>query len=131
MYSNFSLLLTDEPIEEPEILNMGTIFGEDKSKPSSGFKDEEEDDDDADIDMDDWLYFPPEEKEVDISKHIRDLVHLEITLNAMCNPSCKGLCLRCGTNLNTRMCGCSNSDQGKKRFGPLGNLRNQMQQQKR
>lgn len=129
VYSNFSLLLTEEPIEEPEILNMGTIFGEDKSEPSPGLEDVEEEDD-ADIDMDDWLYFPAEEKEIDISKHIRDLVHLEITLNAVCNPGCKGLCLRCGTNLNMGMCSCSDSDVRKKDFGPLGNLRKQMQQQK-
>ncbi|KAK4759159.1 hypothetical protein SAY87_022290 [Trapa incisa] len=132
VYSNFSLVLTNEPIEMPEILNMGTIFREDNSNSSSGFRDEEEEDDtdDADIDMDDWLYFPLEEKEIDISKHVRDLVHLEITLNAVCNPNCKGLCLRCGTNLNKTTCGCSNSDQWKKEYGPLGNLRKQMQQQK-
>ncbi|OWM74163.1 hypothetical protein CDL15_Pgr008474 [Punica granatum] len=130
VFSNFSILLTNEPIEEPKILSLGTISGEDKSKSSPGFIDkvEEGDADETEIDMDDWLHFPPEEKQIDLSKNIRDLVHLEITLNAVCDPSCKGLCLKCGTNLNTSMCSCSKSDARKKSFGPLGNLKKQMQQ---
>lgn len=87
----------------------------------------QEDDDDASIDWEDRLYFPLEEKEIDISKHIRDLVHLEITINAICDPRCKGICLKCGTNLNTSSCNCK-EDVEKKDYGPLGNLRKQMQQ---
>ncbi|MBA0557267.1 hypothetical protein Golob_014345 [Gossypium lobatum] len=122
IFSNFSLLLTENPIEEPEIIDIGATF-------EQGFKSSHAsnraEDDDASIDWDDWLYFPPERKEIDISKHIRDLVHLEITINAVCDPSCKGICLECGTNLNTCSCNCSDNvkDNG---FGPLGILRKQM-----
>ncbi|CAN0909867.1 Anamorsin homolog [Linum grandiflorum] len=72
IYSNFSLLLTEEPVEEPEVISLDlnpAAFGE-------------EDDEDALIDWDDRLYFPPGENEVDISKNIRDMVHVEITINA-------------------------------------------------
>ncbi|KAJ9184479.1 hypothetical protein P3X46_004199 [Hevea brasiliensis] len=127
IYSNFSILLTEEPIEEPEIINMGVIFGKDKFKSSMASSMEEEDDDDASIDWDDRLYFPPEEKEIDISKHIRDLVHVEISINAICDPSCKGLCLNCGTNLNTSSCSCSKERIKEKGYGPLKDLRKQMQ----
>lgn len=132
VYSNFSLLLTEEPVEEPDIIDMGTIYGESKSW-TPGFAGEENgeegDDDEASFDIDDILYFPHEQKEIDISKTIRDLVHLEITINAICNPSCRGLCLKCGTNLNTRTCSCSHSTEvEKKNFGPLGDLKKQMQQ---
>ncbi|CAH2070948.1 unnamed protein product [Thlaspi arvense] len=47
------------------------------------------------VDWEDKLHFPPEVKEIDISKHIRDLKHLEITINAICDAACKGMCLKC------------------------------------
>ncbi|XAR50829.1 hypothetical protein NMG60_11005276 [Bertholletia excelsa] len=125
VFSNFSLLLTEDPIEEPETIDMGVIFGQDKSKAYGSI--EEEEDDEASIDLDDWIYFPSEEKSVDISKHIRDMVHLEITINALCDPKCKGLCLRCGSNLNTNTCNCSKQKKAEKVCGPLGSLRKQMQ----
>ncbi|XP_070680984.1 large ribosomal RNA subunit accumulation protein YCED homolog 1, chloroplastic isoform X2 [Malus domestica] len=126
IFSNFALLLTDEPIEEPDIINLGVMYG-DNSKTYTEFADQEEEDDEAAIDFEDQLYFRPDEKEIDISKHIRDAVHLEITIAAVCDPSCKGLCLGCGRNLNTSSCTCSKKDV-KKGLGPLGNLKKQMQQ---
>ncbi|KAG6429972.1 hypothetical protein SASPL_108031 [Salvia splendens] len=65
LYSNFTLLLCEEPIAEPETINMGMIFGEDKFNTF-----ETGDDDDASVDIDDQLHFPPEEKVIDISKNI-------------------------------------------------------------
>ncbi|KAJ4976958.1 hypothetical protein NE237_002064 [Protea cynaroides] len=127
VFTNFTLLLTKEPFEEPEVINMGVIFGADKIKTSTGGEGEEDDDDDALIDLDNWLYFPAEEKEIDISKQIRDMVHVEITINAVCDSRCKGICLRCGTNLNTFSCNCS-QEVKESSYGPLGNLRKQMQQ---
>nr|AFK44748.1 unknown [Lotus japonicus] len=98
VFSEFSLLLSEEPIVEPETIDLGVIFGEDKITTSG---DRGLDDDDALIDLDDQLYFPPEEKHIDISKNIRDRVHLEITMNSVCDPGCKGMCLKCGQNFNT------------------------------
>ncbi|XP_042500232.1 large ribosomal RNA subunit accumulation protein YCED homolog 1, chloroplastic [Macadamia integrifolia] len=126
VFTNFTLILTEEPIEEPEVINMGVIFGEDKIKTST-VGNGEDDDDDALIDPDNWFYFPAEEREIDISKHIRDMVHLEITINAICDSRCKGICLKCGTNLNTGNCNCLHVEK-EKSYGPLGNLRKQMQQ---
>jgi hypothetical protein len=102
------------------------MFGDGKVKTTSGISEEEEEDDEASIDLDDRLYFPPEEKEIDISKNIRDMVHVEITINAICDPSCKGLCLNCGTNLNTSSCSCRKEEVKEKSY-PLANLKNQMQ----
>ncbi|KAL3631772.1 hypothetical protein CASFOL_024756 [Castilleja foliolosa] len=126
VFSDFSLLLCEEPIQEPETINLGVIFGEDKSKLT-----DYDDDDDALIDFDDQLYFPVDKKSIDISKNIRDLIHVEITISAVCDASCKGLCLKCGTNLNIGKCTCNNNNNQKeqeKSYGPLGDLRKQMQQ---
>ncbi|XP_057772850.1 large ribosomal RNA subunit accumulation protein YCED homolog 1, chloroplastic [Salvia miltiorrhiza] len=123
VYSNFALLLCEEPIAEPETINIGMIFGEEKLKTF-----ETEEDDDASIDLDDQLYFPPEQKVIDISKNIRDIIHVEITISAVCDPNCKGLCLKCGANLNISKCTCRQQKVEEKAHGPLGNLRKQMQQ---
>ncbi|WOK99793.1 hypothetical protein Cni_G08505 [Canna indica] len=133
VFSNFNLLLTEDLIEEPDEINLGTIYGEERHKNSSRKNNEEEkDDEDGDeIDMDDRLFFPAEEKEIDISKHIRDLIHVEITINAICDARCKGICLRCGTNLNNKICNCNKNvaddDASKDYNGPLKGLRKQMQ----
>lgn len=127
IFSDFSLLLTEEPVEEPDIINLGTIYGDNKSRPYSGLGDDGEEDDDTSIDFEDRLYFPPGEKEIDISKHIRDLVHLEINIKAICDPNCKGFCFKCGANLNTSRCTCSKQEVKKSSYGPLGNLKQQMQ----
>lgn len=117
VFSNFSLVLSEEPIEEPEIINMGVIYGQ-----------SEQEDDETSVDLDDWLYFPPEEKVIDISKNVRDMVHLEIKISALCDPMCKGLCLKCGQNLNTGSCNCSQQSSKPKSYGPLGGLKEKMQQ---
>ncbi|KAL6911206.1 hypothetical protein ACP4OV_000011 [Aristida adscensionis] len=124
IFANFSLLLSEDPVEEPDVVDLGTIYEEDVAKGPSltGTQVEE----DEDIDWDDRLHFPAAEKEIDISKNIRDIIHLEITLDAVCSPTCKGLCLLCGTNLNTSTCGCSREKPQEpkdvKRPGPLKEL---------
>ncbi|XP_010935425.1 large ribosomal RNA subunit accumulation protein YCED homolog 1, chloroplastic [Elaeis guineensis] len=129
VFSNFTLLLTEDPIEEPDVINMGVIYGEDKAKTSTESSHNEEEDDEKQIDLDDRLYFPAEKEEIDLSKHIRDIVHVEITINAICDANCKGLCLKCGTNLNKRKCNCKEVVQDKGReYGPLKGLKKQMQQ---
>lgn len=112
-------------MEEPDVIDMGTTFGEDRHK---GTFERGKEDNDEEIDLDDQLYFPAQEKEIDISKHIRDIIHIEISLNGLCDTNCKGVCLRCGTNLNRSCCNCT-KDAVKgvpKEYGPLKDLRKQM-----
>ncbi|KAL6591284.1 hypothetical protein ACP70R_049787 [Stipagrostis hirtigluma subsp. patula] len=129
IFANFSLLLTEDPVEEPDVVDLGTIYEEDVAKGPSLTGSLVEDDED--IDWDDRLHFPVGEKEIDISKNIRDIIHLEITLDAVCSPTCKGLCLLCGTNLNTSSCSCSRDKPREpkdiKRRGPLKELLKPMQ----
>lgn len=126
IFSEFSLLLTEDPIDEPEIIDLGVIYGEDIFK-NSGNSGDDNDDDDSLIDLDDQLHFPPEEKEIDISKSIRDRVHIEISMNSICDPGCKGMCLKCGQNFNIGNCNCSKEEVKDKSYGPLGNLKERMQ----
>ncbi|KQK02161.1 large ribosomal RNA subunit accumulation protein YCED homolog 1, chloroplastic [Brachypodium distachyon] len=129
VFANFSLLLMEDPVEEPDVVDLGTMYEEDETKSYSftGSQDE----DDEDIDWDDRLHFPAGNKEIDISKHIRDIIHLEITLDALCDTTCKGFCLACGANLNTSSCSCGTDkpQQAKdaKRPGSLKDMLKPMQ----
>lgn len=49
-------------------------------------------------------YFDGEQ--VDISPMIRDVLLSDQPLNNICNADCRGLCLKCGANLNHGDCGC-------------------------
>lgn len=75
------------------------VRGRQAQAPFAG-QDYDQDEDDEDIDWDDRLHFPVGEKEIDIPKNHRDIIHLEITLDAFYSSTCKGLCLVCGTDLN-------------------------------
>ncbi|XP_062221389.1 large ribosomal RNA subunit accumulation protein YCED homolog 1, chloroplastic [Phragmites australis] len=129
IFANFSLLLTEDPVEEPDVVDLGTIFEEDIAKDPSLTGSQVEGDED--IDWDDRLHFPAGEREIDISKNIRDIIHLEITMDAFCSPTCKGLCLVCGTNLNTSSCSCSREKPQEpkdvEQRGPLKELLKPMQ----
>jgi uncharacterized metal-binding protein YceD (DUF177 family) len=43
---------------------------------------------------------------IDLREEIRQVVLLEVPWHPLCAPDCKGLCPRCGENLNIRDCGC-------------------------
>jgi uncharacterized protein len=44
---------------------------------------------------------------LDLSEPVREEVVLAIDPYVVCDPECKGLCPRCGANLNVEVCGCS------------------------
>lgn len=45
---------------------------------------------------------------LNIAEEIREEILLNFSLKALCTPDCKGLCLRCGRNLNWGKCNCLN-----------------------
>lgn len=47
-----------------------------------------------------------EQKDIDITEDIRQELMLGYPLKPLCSPSCKGLCPKCGKNLNEGPCGC-------------------------
>ena len=44
--------------------------------------------------------------EVDVSQALREVVLAELPERVLCKPDCKGLCPRCGENLNVGPCSC-------------------------
>jgi uncharacterized protein len=47
--------------------------------------------------------------EVDLSPLVREQIILALPTRPLCQEGCKGLCVHCGANLNTRTCQCSGS----------------------
>lgn len=79
--------------EEPD---EGAEAGEDKGtgEPSGSF----------DLEDADELVF--EGKTIDLDPILREQVLLALPMNAVCRDDCKGLCSKCGQNLNEKQCGC-------------------------
>ena len=44
---------------------------------------------------------------IDLSDDLRQEIMLDYPLKPLCNPDCKGLCVKCGKNLNEGPCDCS------------------------
>ncbi|HNK64198.1 MAG TPA: DUF177 domain-containing protein [Anaerolineales bacterium] len=47
----------------------------------------------------------PEDAHLDVEELLREYALLEIPINPLCQPDCKGLCPQCGQNLNEKDCG--------------------------
>ena len=52
------------------------------------------------------------EGEIDLTEDIRATVGLAIPLRWICRPDCRGLCRRCGQNLNQGPCSCPREEGG-------------------
>lgn len=57
---------------------------------------------------------------LDLSDALQQYALLEIPINPLCMPECKGLCATCGQNLNTGTCKCSSKPDA--RWSTLENL---------
>lgn len=130
VFGEFSLLLTEKPIVEPTKHRIGVVLGDGVALP----EEEEDLEEVLDLDLDDKLHFPKTEKSIDISKYIRDTVHLEIPILCVCTQSCRGRCIECGKNLNKGTCNCGLKGTKKERqsiWGPLDQLKKQLESEDR
>lgn len=57
---------------------------------------------------------------LDLTDAVRDALVLELPLRFLCRADCKGLCSRCGVNLNTGSCTCQ---EGIDEMNPFAALR--------
>jgi uncharacterized protein len=54
--------------------------------------------------------FDADQAELDMSEAVREEVVLAVNPYVVCDPECKGLCSRCGADLNEGPCDCSESE---------------------
>ena len=65
--------------------------------------------------------------EIDLEPMLRDAVALALPLNPVCGEDCKGLCPRCGRDLNLNACTCT-EEEGDPRWAALDALRDRLTQ---
>lgn len=53
---------------------------------------------------------PYQGKIIDITDTVMQTILLALPMKALCDPQCRGLCFRCGVNLNEKDCNCRNED---------------------
>lgn len=56
--------------------------------------------------MDNEEYIIPENKIIDLRELVREALILNLPMSHLCREDCKGLCIKCGKNLNDGDCGC-------------------------
>ena len=47
---------------------------------------------------------------IDLGEILKEQLYLDLPVNVLCRQSCKGLCHRCGADLNGEQCSCSSTD---------------------
>jgi uncharacterized protein len=63
----------------------------------------------------------PDDAHIDLAPLIREYALLEVPINPLHDPECKGLCIECGQDLNIKDCGHS-QDRDDSPFSVLKNL---------
>jgi uncharacterized protein len=70
----------------------------------------------------DIIYLHPETDKIDLSKDVRDYALLAVPMKKLCSEECKGLCPKCGKNLNDGPCDC-HEEEIDPRWEPLQKLK--------
>jgi len=73
----------------------------------------------------DITYLAHDADKIDISKDIRDYLILAVPMKRLCKEDCKGLCFKCGKDLNEGKCDC-NDEVIDDRWKPLLELKNKI-----
>jgi uncharacterized protein len=71
----------------------------------------------------DITYLSPDTININITDDIRDYLILAVPMKKLCKEDCKGLCYKCGTDLNKGSCNCT-KDETDDRWNKLLELKN-------
>lgn len=70
-------------------------------------------------------YLPVDADKINLDKDVRDFAVLAVPMKKLCIEDCKGLCIKCGKNLNEGDCGCEKTETDD-RWLPLKDLKNKL-----
>lgn len=62
------------------------------------------------IDDEEYIPYHGQDMSVDITDQVREALVLAVDMKPLCEENCKGLCPRCGSNLNDGPCECSTEE---------------------
>jgi len=71
------------------------------------------------------IYLPIDADKINIANDVRDYALLAISMKKLCKEDCKGLCPRCGKDLNEGKCNCIEKETDP-RWEPLEKLKNKL-----
>ena len=63
--------------------------------------------DDTASEREEVVYLHLDTDKIDLDKDIRDYAVLAVPMKQLCSEDCKGLCAKCGKNLNDGLCDCA------------------------
>lgn len=63
--------------------------------------------DESENEKEEVVYLHPDNDKIDLDKDIRDFAILGVPMKMLCSENCKGLCPKCGKNLNDGSCNCT------------------------
>lgn len=63
--------------------------------------------DDEESEKEEVVFIHPETDKIELDKDIRDYAVLAVPMKNLCSDDCKGLCPKCGKNLNDDHCSCT------------------------
>lgn len=75
----------------------------------------------------DITFIHPDTDKIDLKEDVRDYAVLAIPMKKLCKEDCRGLCYKCGRNLNDGPCGCEKKEIDP-RWEPLLELKNKDKQ---
>lgn len=67
-----------------------------------------------------------QEDQIDLRGPVRDQILLDVPLIRLCRKNCKGLCPKCGIDLNSSQCECKNDGPNDPRFAVLQKLKDKL-----
>ncbi len=73
----------------------------------------------------DVIYLPPNADKIDTLNDLKDYALLSVPMKKLCKENCKGLCIKCGKDLNNGECDCE-TDEADYRWFPLEELRKKL-----
>lgn len=72
-------------------------------------------------DNEEYVFFEGSDLQADVSGIVREAIIVELAMKPLCSEDCRGLCSRCGANLNERTCTCRD-DRTDERWSALRKL---------
>lgn len=75
----------------------------------------------------DVSFLPPGTTALRVEDVVREQVLLEVPIRPLCRPDCKGLCPRCGADLNAADCGCLPEETHDLRLAGLAALKKRLE----
>ncbi len=77
------------------------------------------------VENSDLYFLSPDSDKIDLNCDVAEYAKLSVPLKVLCNDDCKGLCPKCGLNLNDEECNCKTNVEDP-RWAPLNKLKDDL-----